>query len=306
MTKGKDYQSLIQKLNRIGAVFDIRSVNALHPQTHDILAYYHKNRLSYTLLHDVHGFVHMGVSRDGSYKPEDLTEQAKYIAEKITDIKAKRILELATGRGANSLYLAKRFPNAQFTGFDVSDTQLKYAKAHPHPNVYFEQGDYHDLQQYRPNSFDLVFVIEALCHSTRKKQVMREVSRIVRNNGLFVIVDGYSTHANKTKAEVLASNLTAKAMAVDQFDDYTVFRRQLGDSGFVITQEHDWSSYILPSLRRFERHAKLLFHIPVVIARAVNRMIPAVITRNAIAGYLLPDLIELGTASYMVTVAKKK
>ncbi len=41
-------------------------------------------------------------------------------------------------------------------------------------------------------AFDVVFVIEALCYSTQKKQVLKEVKRVLKKDGIFIVIDAFA------------------------------------------------------------------------------------------------------------------
>ena len=94
--------SLEAKLERLRQVFDIDRVINLQPDNVYIQKYYKINKVTYNIFHTKTDLIYMGISRDGIYKEEDLLAQAKIIEVYILKTKAKKILELATGRGANS------------------------------------------------------------------------------------------------------------------------------------------------------------------------------------------------------------
>src|SRR3989338_2696408 len=202
---------LRERIEAIGRVLDIGDIVSLMPDKRYIQTYYRLNRLTYTLLHTRTGLIHMGLSRDGIYKEDDLLEMARIVEGYVSESGAKNILELATGRGANSLYLARRFSSATFYGIDISETQLspafKYAQRvkNYHPAL----GDYHDLKRFNDATFDVVFILEALCYSMRKETVLREVHRVLKDGGLFIVFDGYS---NKEPHELTENELTIHSL----------------------------------------------------------------------------------------------
>jgi len=170
-------------LEKIGQLFDIpRIIN--EPQGNpQIINYYLINKLPYRFGNSWEGFMHCGISYDGKHKKGDLKEQARIIERYFHDINAKKVLELAYGLGANSAFLAKRNPEITFEGVDLSNKPLRrYTKI---PNLHLQLGDYHDLSAFEDNAYDIAFVIEALCYSTNKLQVLREVKKKLRRGGTF-------------------------------------------------------------------------------------------------------------------------
>ncbi len=306
----KELQELNFKLQQIQKVFDIDKIINLKPTTASIANYYKLNKIAYTFFSNKTDLLHMGISRSGKYSNKDLLEQAKLVDKYVKQLKAKKVLELATGRGANSEYLAKEHPDIIFEAVDLPNGQLDYAfnKAKKLKNFHPKIGDYHNLTDYPRDSFDVIFVIEALCHSTNKKQVFSEVRKLLKNTGVFIIFDGYCGKKESllAKNEQLAKKLTEKSMAVPDFDNYQEFKNKLINSGFKILNEEDMSEFIIPTLKRFENHARLYFKIPSLILKIINKFFPAVIINNVIPGYLLLTLVEFKTAKYVLTVASKK
>lgn len=118
---------LKQKLENISKVFKIKDVLNLEANNEYIQKYYNTNKIPYSLFHTKTDFVHMGISRDRIYKEDDLFEAARLVEKYIKNRKVNKVLELAAGRGANSFYLAKKFPKVDFFGIDISKGQLDYA-----------------------------------------------------------------------------------------------------------------------------------------------------------------------------------
>jgi ubiquinone/menaquinone biosynthesis C-methylase UbiE len=70
-----------------------------------------------------------------------------------------RVLDLGTGTGAGALTVARRFPEAQIVGVDLSDAMLEQARRNTPPElqgrVTFERGDASALR-FEDGAFDLV------------------------------------------------------------------------------------------------------------------------------------------------------
>src|SRR3989338_3611210 len=107
---------IVHKLNKIKKVFNIKKVNRIRVNKRYIRKYYKINKIPYSLFHTRSDLIYMGVSRDGIYKQEDLLEAARTVEKYLKKSKGKTVLELATGRGATSFYLSKRFSNVIFYG----------------------------------------------------------------------------------------------------------------------------------------------------------------------------------------------
>lgn len=296
--------SLSQKLKKLSELFDFNKVLLANTDIKSIARYYKVNKFSYSLFHS-ENFIHMGITRSGVFKKEDLFEQVKII-EKFIDKRTKKTLELGTGRGANSIYLAKNHPDIEFIGIDLPKGQLQYAFKNGKDlrNFKPQEGDFHNLSNFSEKSFNIVFVVESLCHSGNKEKVIKEVKKVLKKDGLFITIDAFTIKDNLNKEELLSKRLVEKSMSVPAFENYNKFIDLLNKNMFKVVFEEDDSFEILPTLRRFEKDARILLSLPNFLSKIILKVFPSEFTYNAIAGYLMPDLIESKIASYMVVVAK--
>jgi len=302
-------QELHSRLEKIQSVFNIKRILSLRVDKEYIQKYYLVNKIPYSLFHNSTDLIYMGISRDGKFKQEDLLEAARTVEKYIHETQAQKVLELATGRGANSLWLALRHKDTEFYGMDISKGQLSFAlkKAKQVSNYHPNLGDYHDLKKYSDDTFDIVFVVEALCYSTAKEKVLSEAWRVLKSGGLFVIFDGYSNKktGELTPNELLAKQLTERGMALKEFETYHDFKEKISSSDFVIKFEEDVSLYVLPTMQKFERIASKFFRFPLFM-KIITKLFPYEFTYNSISGYLMPFLIRSGLSSYWITVLQKK
>jgi ubiquinone/menaquinone biosynthesis C-methylase UbiE len=301
-------EALKKKIKTIQAVFDLEGVLSLKPDKEYIQKYYKANKLAYSFFHTYSDKIYMGVSRDGIYKEDDLLEAARTVEKYIKQLKAARVLELASGRGATSAHLAKLHPDIEFAGIELSQGQLDFAlkKARKIRNYKPAKGDYHDLGAYEDASFEIVFVIEALCYSEDKAKVFSEVKRVLKPGGVFIVLDGY-TKKDRTKMsaiELESVRLTETGMAVSHFESHGAFMVYGTVAGFSVISDEDVSEYILPTLTKFEALAVRFFKHP-RLAKAITKLFSKEFAYNAISGLLMPDLIKGGLASYYITVFKK-
>lgn len=297
------------QLQTIKKLFDTSKVTTTSVDNDYIAQYYLTNKLAYTFVHSRTDAIHMAISRDGKYKETDLFEPVRMVASYIEKTNATHVLELASGRGANSSYLAKRFPKTQFEGVDLSPAQLRLAKkkAARYLNMHVDQGDYHDLSTFPANHFDLVFVIESLCYSIKKEKVLREVKRILKPNGVFIVIDGYLRKEEKEmkQEEIDAVRLAAMGMAVPFFESYDHFLKQAKNEDMKRADEEDLSEFVMPNLYRFEKIAKRYLKVPFLVPTMI-KFLPEKLTWNGITAMLLVPVMERNLACYYFTALQKK
>ncbi|NOR84580.1 methyltransferase domain-containing protein [archaeon] len=305
----QNQKALKQKIENISNVFEINKVINLKTNKKYIQKYYKINKIPYSLFHTKTDLMYMGVSRDGIYKEDDLLEAARTVEKYIKKLNGTAVLELATGRGASSFHIAQKFPKVKFYGVDISKGQLDFAykKAKKINNYYPNFGDYHDLSQFENETFDIVFVIEALCYSINKYQVLTEVSRVLKKDGIFIIFDGYLNKNPKqlTSDEKIATQLAEKGMAMDKFETYESFKEKIKKTNFNIDFEENISQFTIPTMKRFEKKATLFFKHPHV-AKIISKFLPKAFIYNTISGYLSCTLMQMNTYHYMITILKKE
>jgi ubiquinone/menaquinone biosynthesis C-methylase UbiE len=296
--------SLELYLKQVTNVFDVSRVINERQGTPHVKRYYTTNRLTYRLTYDWHGSIHCGISYDGKRKKEDLKEHARLIDQYIRAANAKNVLELGSGLGANSGFLARWNPLVAFTAVDLSSKPLRrFAKL---PNVHFCCGDYHDLSTFDDNAYDIVFAIETLSCSNDKPQVFREVKKKLKVGGIFVVADVYERDrvTPMSKSERIMWQLIARGVASEPFErvnDVEDYMRK----DFSIIETRDLTPHILPTLDRQESLVRLYFSHPIV-AKVVNRFLPLEVTKNAMVVFLLPTSARRRILCYCLHVLRKR
>ncbi|EKD99901.1 MAG: Methyltransferase, UbiE/COQ5 family protein [uncultured bacterium] len=300
--------SLQEKLKRVKRFFDIDQVINRKTDFESITRYFKVNKFPYFFFHSKDGFVHVGISRDGKYKEDDLNEQSRVVEKYINELGAKNVLELATGKGASSVYLAKRYPFVQFDGLDLPNGQIDVAKkkARRFKNFHVFEGDFHDLSQFKDESYDAVFIFEAICYSNKKDVLANEVKRVLRPGGVFVIVDGYldKPESECSEDEILAKKITEKGVMLTKLEHYDYSKEKIASSGLELVFEEDVSRSIEPTLNRLCAISAVFFSHPHT-AKWFSDHMPVEFSYNAITAYLMPDLFRSHVSKYMVTVFKK-
>ena len=266
--------------------------------------YYNTNKIAYLLLHNLSGFLHMGLSDTNKFKKADLLKQVKLVESNIKSSDSHSVLELGYGRGANLDYLGHRFPNNKFAGVDISTEPLR--KYRRHENVKFIKGDFHNLGNLVDKKFDLIYAIETIYHSNNLSNLFAAIASTLNKNGVFIVIDAYYL-INKSKLDKdqrLVCTLVEKGMSVNKFRSLEEFELLAQNAGMKLVTKSDYSKQILPSLYRFEKLAKIYFEHRTV-SKLANIILPEMFLGNALAGYIMPDLVNLGTTGYFLHVFQK-
>lgn len=110
--------------------------------------------------------------------------------------KKGKILDIGCGNCRNLLY----FKNLECYGIDFSEKMLEQAKKFSKKNnfkVNLKQGNMEKLP-YKDSSFDYVLAIAVLHHLKNPEQAIKEISRVLKNNG-----EAYITIWNKLQLRFL-------------------------------------------------------------------------------------------------------
>lgn len=108
-----------------------------------------------------------------------------HYVQKHLEGKKVRLLDLGCGGGSVAGYLKKKFPKWEVSGLDVSHTVLLSAKK-TFPKVKFIEAPAQKIPA-RDNFYDIVISLDSLEHFKNIEQVLLEVRRVCRNEGIFYI-----------------------------------------------------------------------------------------------------------------------
>ena len=84
--------------------------------------------------------------------------------------------------------LTKRYPNAHFTGVDITPKMIEVAKAKNLPNTTFIYGDCENMS-FEANSFDVIICSQSFHHYPNPEAFLTSVYRCLRKNGRLILRD---------------------------------------------------------------------------------------------------------------------
>ncbi|MFI5091785.1 MAG: class I SAM-dependent methyltransferase, partial [Terriglobales bacterium] len=107
--------------------------------------------------------------------------------------RGSKVLEVGCGVGAQTVTLARRSPDAQFTSIDVSGESIGKARQAVEvdglTNVTFRQADVFDLP-FEPGSFDHVFVCFVLEHLSQPLEALAILKSRLKSGGTITVIEG--------------------------------------------------------------------------------------------------------------------
>jgi release factor glutamine methyltransferase len=156
-----------------------------------------------------------------------------------------KIVDVGTGSGCIALVLAKELPDAEIEAVDISNDALEIARANAarhRLNVSFRQNDL--LENFFPNSFDLIVSNPPYVGESEEDQVQLEVRKFEPRNAVF---------AGTTGMEII-ERLVPQARSVLKPGGYLIFEISGSIAEAVKPLLADWQEVqIIPDLQSIPR-----------------------------------------------------
>lgn len=129
---------------------------------------------------------------------ENLTD---YCISLLKPLKNKEILEIGCGNGVQALYINDRYDPLRITGIDLNKVNIEIANSEKDraqtDQVHFLVDDAQNLTQIPSNSIDVLLNIESAFHYPDKAAFLKEVFRVLKPDGQYLIADILSTRKKR-------------------------------------------------------------------------------------------------------------
>ena len=146
-----------------------------------------------------------------------------------------------------------------------------------------------------------------MCYSQDKNRIFKEVNRVLKKDGKFIIFDGYA----KTKRDHLSNEdkekmiLVEKGMAVKEFECVDNIIEYAKNNNFKEIINCDLSENVLPNMKRFKRIITKCMKYGLIF-KIMCKILPKAFVGNAISGYLMADTIDKNLFCYYEHIYQKK
>lgn len=207
------------------------------------------------------------------------TRQPGFVLAEARAVGAKRVLEVGSGRGYCSLFLAGAAPDIKFEGVDLVPRHIEVASTAAASaglsNASFRLEDATKLDASSEGAYDLIFSVEALCHMDTPAAVTslaRAVSRLLRPGGRLVIVDGFRSEGFSVAS---TDAQTAMCLAESGFRIRAMPSRRdwveaCAAHGMRVVRDQDLTHEALPFWRMGWRVARALLLAPWLVRAFVT------------------------------------
>lgn len=193
-----------------------------------------------------HGFY----DEDHDDRASAVENMNRVLADAVGVSPGDRVLVLGCGAGDDAVWLAAE-RDATVVGVDVSESQLELAREHAadrgvESDATFHRRDFHDLAAIDDESFDVVWALEALCHSSDDRRVLEQTRRVLADDGRLVVADLFQLPREFSEDErrTLRSAHDAFGARCDPIDELVESVHDLGFEGVEVRDvtESIWTS----------------------------------------------------------------
>ena len=147
------------------------------------------------------------------------------------------VLDAGCGYAGTSMYIAEKI-KCHIEAITIVDEQIKTAKKVIKDKkldkyINISNQDY-TKTNFKDNTFDIIYGIESICHAD-KKAFLKEAYRILKPNGVLIILDGYNTKEKDdyTEKELKYMQKWNRGWAVGSLETGNYFIRESKQIGFV-------------------------------------------------------------------------
>ena len=116
------------------------------------------------------------------------------ILEEIRNKAFETLLDAGCGTAPMLSLLSEEYPDARFTGLDLTPEMIKQAKAKQLKNAEFVVGDCEDMP-FDDSSFDIVINSQSFHHYPDPQAFFNEVARVLKPGGMLVLRDNTGAKA---------------------------------------------------------------------------------------------------------------
>ncbi len=123
----------------------------------------------------------------------------------LIDIKSgQNYLEIGCGSGAVARYVSKKY-KLNVTGTDIDKDQILLARRDSThiKNITFLEADATNLP-FKDKSFDIVLSVNVLHHISNWMDALKEINRVLRSNGYFILEDLFFPEWTEKIGKILA------------------------------------------------------------------------------------------------------
>ena len=126
-----------------------------------------------------------------------------YCMSLLAPVENKVILEIGCGNGVQAMYIKSKYKPSSITGVDLNPANIEIANSEKErisadkDNIIFHVDDAQNLSKITSGSIDVLLNIESAFHYPDKSAFLKEVCRVLKPGGEYLIADILSTRPER-------------------------------------------------------------------------------------------------------------
>ena len=183
-----------------------------------------------------------------------------------------KVLDAGCGYGGTAIYIAEK-KKCHIEAITIVEEQVKTAKEVIKEKkldklINVSNQDYTNTK-FKDNTFDVVYGIESICHGN-KKEFLKEAYRILKDNGILIIFDGYNSKEKEeySKKELKYLKNWNNGWAVESLETSNFFIEESKKLGFINQEYTNISDKVLKT-------SKILYYssFPAVLVNFLRQIV---------------------------------
>jgi ubiquinone/menaquinone biosynthesis C-methylase UbiE len=209
--------------------------------------FYHLMRIAYDKVYGRQHMLHYPLDNGSN---QDLLQGqihfTRHCLAGLPDLVGKRVLDVGCGNGVQTIYIHEAYRPEYILGVDINDMHIGLATAEKVRrglrNIDFAVDNAQLLSSAGNNSFDVVICTESAHHYADKGAFFRQVARVLRPNGYFLIAELLRRDAKEPSALEKRLSLFYWPRAK--------YREALTSLQLAFIQDEDITDLILPAFAK--------------------------------------------------------
>ncbi len=205
---------------------------------------------------------HFGIyDKPGLSRGAALSNTNRIIAEMVGVKEGDKILDAGCGLGNSSIFLGKNY-NVDVVGISIVPEHIEEARKNSKElkNIEFSCADYTSTG-FSPETFDIVWALESVCHAGDKPAFLTEAHRVLRKGGKLVVCDGF---LSKSKNEFSEKDKKIifdfeKGFGHLKMVSLAEFEEDAKKVGFNLVNFRDYTNETMPNFRLLRFGCKIAY-----------------------------------------------
>ena len=233
--------------------------------TRDIANFWDKTSLAVRAIWGPH--IHHGYFETRQETPLEAQEKLmEKLAELIHISRHDKILDVGSGMGGSSLYLAKKY-SAKVTGITLSQKQMNIAshaaREQKVQDVVFKVEDALSMQSFSESTFDVVWSLESCEQFYDKALFLRQAFRVLKPEGRLMLATWCSGAEEYDGAQAKQYRELCASLQLPYMPTMNRYTQLLQQQGFVVRKIFNWAPQVKKSweIGLASLHAHSLFKL---------------------------------------------